>query len=220
MRIQLSEDALLRHYRKHEENFGPVAGWTSQQRSYRDKLRPFQGEWLVVDTEYVFSDQFNIREPSVRLMARLCDGLDLNHEEEGSKSFLSVEALENHVRAHYARSWPGSPPNTNPIRALANRTEILPDYAMLTEDQHREASPLHPDEKMFGVYEVGPDYRAYLIAGPYDSRESAEEKKEAIPPEHPVHDRSVREYMLSDEWHPDFEGNKPSDSPNQTAVFQ
>lgn len=215
MRVLLAPDALNRDYNKHVQKFGAESGWTKSERHYRNLIRDYQGQWLVVETEYVFDDQFNILEPSIRLQASLCDGVDFEHEEEGSRSYDGLQNYVEHVAAQYARKWPGCVQNCNPIRVLLNRDPTRDeDLPMLNEEQRREINPFFPEDELYGVYQTHSDYRSYLIAGPFEDKEKANERADEIPPEHPARRRFVRHYLLSDEKHPDLPN--PDWAPNHS----
>lgn len=216
MQILVADDALLRHYQQHAKTHGEEAGWSKQAREWRGSLRPYQGERIVVETDHVFENQFNTR-IGLRIEAYLVDGFDFSHEAEDSRSYDSLEEFERHVAAQYAQKWPGRVPNTNPLRQAATRSDSLPDYPILSEQQRREANPFFPDEPKYAVYQVGEGYRSYVIAGPFSSRDEAKVRKEEIPPKHPAQRRSVREYVLTDEAHPDL---KDPDSELFTFINQ
>lgn len=77
-----------------------------RNKNYSSEILPYAGEWMQVDTEYLFQNSFNGIGASgglVHIRALMVDAVDLED------TFNSVEEWQEAVTKHYAKSWPGMP---------------------------------------------------------------------------------------------------------------
>jgi hypothetical protein len=137
MNVKIAKDALKRHYRNHVARFGEAAGWSRETRRWRNEIiRPHCGEWVPVDTEFVFDDQFNIDigPKGARIHARLLDGIRFG-------MFETLERYERAVQDRYALAWPGATVNTNAVRKIVNRMRPEDPVPELSADELDERNP-------------------------------------------------------------------------------
>lgn len=78
----------------------PLFFMNSPARPWIDAMREASGKWLEVETEFLFSDQFNVE--GIRLDARYIDAIDFGPEFSGVDEFLDA------VQKRYDKDWPGS----------------------------------------------------------------------------------------------------------------
>jgi len=70
-------------------------------RSWGKSMNEFAGKWVTVETEHLFSDQFNVVEGNLRVHAKHIDGIDFGPEFENLDEFRAA------VQKRYDTDWPG-----------------------------------------------------------------------------------------------------------------
>ena len=74
--------------------------WSGPGRNWAKGMMKAQGQWLAVETKFLFEEQFNVK--SMRVMTKHIDGIRFSPE------FTGIDEFEKAVRARYAKDWPGS----------------------------------------------------------------------------------------------------------------
>lgn len=150
MKILISKDALKRH----AQSVPASQGYSQSTMDWRLKLSALLGQWVDVETEHLFADQFNTAE--LRVFANMVD--DIKFEEIGT-----LENFERLVDERYAVDWPGSIPNTNPVRAILNRAGKGP-FEMRPLDRKGDSTPSSQETLQESVLEFTPEtYEEFKI---------------------------------------------------------
>jgi hypothetical protein len=120
MRIKITEHYWARHVSSMPGKTGaekeamaePTAYKGSPSRPWHDTMTAIQGQWVEVETEFLFEDQFNT--DTARGECRYIDAIDFSPE------FGDVEEFLEAVQKRYDKDWPGRKVS----RVLANHIKI------------------------------------------------------------------------------------------------
>lgn len=83
--------------------------WSSPGRKWAKGMVESQGQWLDVETKFLFEEQFNTK--NMRVMVKHIDGIKFSPE------FQGIDEFEKAVKARYAKDWPGSVTKCKVLRA-------------------------------------------------------------------------------------------------------
>ena len=65
---------------------------------FLEKIEKFQGQWLTVETEFLFEDQFNVVEGNLRIMHDIVEDIDFEE--------MTYDEWRQKVVERYAIDWP------------------------------------------------------------------------------------------------------------------
>jgi len=105
MRIRVSKDWWKHYVRgqpgktQAEKESAAERIFSSPGRNWAKSMGESSGKWLDVETDYLFSDQFNTE--TLRVDAKLIDAIDFSPE------FSGITAFQAAVQERYDRDWPG-----------------------------------------------------------------------------------------------------------------
>ena len=74
--------------------------WSSPGRGWAETMQESKGQWLDVETEFIFEDQFNTK--TARVMAKHIDAIQFTPE------YANLEEYQVAVQKRYDKDWPGS----------------------------------------------------------------------------------------------------------------
>lgn len=74
--------------------------WSGLGRKWAEGMRKAKGQWLDVETEFLFDSQFNVKD--IRVMVSHIDGIKFGPE------FKSLDDFKDVVQKRYDKDWPGS----------------------------------------------------------------------------------------------------------------
>lgn len=108
MKIRISKDWWTHYVRRQpgktqaEKECHAERIFSSPGRNWGKGMNAIKGNWIEVETEFLFEDQFNISNPDLRVYAKDIDGIDFSPE------FDNLDEYRQAVQKRYNKDWPGS----------------------------------------------------------------------------------------------------------------
>lgn len=84
--------------------------FSSPGKNWGKGMGSIKGNWVEVETEFLFEDQFNISNPDLRVYAQDIDGIKFSPE------FVNLDEYQKAVQKRYDKDWPGSKVSCNLLR--------------------------------------------------------------------------------------------------------